>query len=148
MSRSAQNVVSSPVKPSTETLGRPPTARRSMASRSSAVNSRCLDWLTPTATTTSSKSDAARSTMSRCPLVTGSNDPGQTARRTGPPRGPSGTGWDRLHVGGVNVPEHGLAVLLLPAAGEALGPQRLGRPRSALDDHHRARDEPALVVLC
>ena len=33
--------------------------------------------------------------MSRCPLVTGSNDPGQTARRTGPPRAGSGDGLGR-----------------------------------------------------
>ena len=57
--------------------------RVSIAMRSSAEKRRLLDLFTPTATTTSSKSCEALETMSRCPLVTGSNDPGQTALRTG-----------------------------------------------------------------
>ena len=80
--RSWQNVVSSPVKPATVTLSSPAVACSSIASRSSAVKSRFLDLFTPTATITSSKRVAARRTMSRCPLVTGSNDPGHTARLT------------------------------------------------------------------
>ena len=63
-----------------------------MSIRSSAENSRLLDLLTPTATTTSSNSAEARVTMSMCPLVTGSNDPGQTARRTG--YSSLGVAWD------------------------------------------------------
>src|SRR5262249_27753819 len=113
--------------------------------RSSGVNSRLLLTLVPTATTTSSNSVAARRTMSRCPNVAGSNDPGQAARRTGPP-GLLEVRYGWLLVGGVNVPEHGLAVLLLPPPGEPGGPGRLGAARPALDDDHRAGDQPLLVA--
>src|SRR6476469_8750952 len=137
MPRSAQNVVSSPSKPSTCTLGNSPQTSRSISIRASGVNRRFFDLLTPTATTTSSKSPEAREMMSRCPLVTGSKDPGQTARRTGLLLG----GWRGR---GVTVPKHGLAVALLPDAGEALGPLRLGAARGALDDDEGARHQPGV----
>lgn len=52
----------------------------SISMRSSSVNMPFLDLFTSTATTTSSNSGAVRPMMSRCPFVTGSNEPGQTAR--------------------------------------------------------------------
>src|SRR3712207_9421702 len=105
-----------------------------MVSRSSGLNSRFFDLLTPTATTTSSKRAAARWTMSRWPLVTGSNEPGQTARLTGAPRTPSRR---------VTVPKRGLAVPLAARDAEPVRPRGLRAARGALDDDHRARDEPA-----
>src|SRR3954463_14164659 len=122
-----------------------------MAIRSSAVNRRCFDLFTPTATMTSSKSVAARSTMSRCPLVTGSNDPGHTAffkvfpgspRKGAAPRAarPSHdfVGWSR----GVTVPKRGLAVPLAALGLDPGRPVRLGAARRALDDHHRTGHQP------
>src|SRR3712207_9359990 len=50
--------------------------------RSSTVNSPALPGFTRTATTSSSYRAAARLTTSTWPFVTGSNDPGQTARLT------------------------------------------------------------------
>ena len=47
-----------------------------IAIRSSAVNSGVLRGLARTATTTESNTVSARATMSRCPLVIGSNEPG------------------------------------------------------------------------
>ena len=64
MSRSWQKSVSSPEKPSTLTLGHGSTASRSMSMRSSGLKSRFFEAFTPTATTTSSKSRAARPMMS------------------------------------------------------------------------------------
>ena len=77
-----QKSVSSPENDSTRTLSKPAQACSSIAIRSSAENIRLLDGFTPTAITTSSNSFDARPTMSRWPSVTGSNDPGQTARCT------------------------------------------------------------------
>ena len=82
MPRSWQKVVSRPVKPSTLTFGKSRQTSLSMSMRSSAENSRLFDLFTPTATTTSSKRKDALDTMSMCPFVTGSNDPGHTALRT------------------------------------------------------------------
>ena len=72
----------------------------------------------------------------------------------GAAHGASWTGWTpgrdavlALVLSGVNVPEHGLAVLLLPAVAQALAarPARV-RARAALDDHHRAGHQPAAVA--
>jgi aspartate/methionine/tyrosine aminotransferase len=52
------------------------------------VKSGCLSGFTSTATTTRSNRCALRSTISTCPFVSGSNEPGNTARRPlggGPP---------------------------------------------------------------
>ena len=54
--------------------------------RSSTEKSPALPGLTRTATTSSSYRAAARLMTSTCPLVTGSNEPGQTARLTGSDR--------------------------------------------------------------
>src|SRR5690606_41980446 len=56
---------SSPVKPATRTFGRSAVAVSSMPRRSSGEKKRLLDTFTPAATITSSKSPAARRTMSR-----------------------------------------------------------------------------------
>ncbi len=53
--------------------------------RSATLNRPCLFGFTVTATVTSSNRLAARPMMSRCPLVTGSKEPGQTTLRTIPP---------------------------------------------------------------
>src|SRR4051794_35373000 len=106
-----------------------------MSTRSSALNSRLFDLFTPTATTTSSNREAARETMSTCPLVTGSKDPGHAARRTRTP----------LLVacsGGVTVPKRGLAVAPGPVPHQPLGPHRLGAAAGPLHDHESGRGEP------
>src|SRR5689334_9531625 len=123
-----------------------------MSSRSSRLNSPLLLWLMSTATTTSSKSPAARPMMSRCPFVTGSKEPGQTARlmigdrtkATLASRARAEIDLPRSHVVGACVPEHRLAV---PAAaqGRVAGrPANLGPARRSLDHDDRARGEPAL----
>src|SRR5690606_21531915 len=72
---------SSPGIRTTRTPGWSATARANSSTRVSASSSGVLPALTPTATTTSSNIARARRTTSRCPRVTGSNDPGQTATR-------------------------------------------------------------------
>ena len=107
--------------------------------------------LTPTATTTSSKSLAARPTMSRWPLVTGSNDPGQTARRTGvlpccrvgggsgPVSGSAGPRWrDRTKAWSRRSASCGSSSM----PGGQVTTVRLRRP---FDDHQGTRHEPAVV---
>ena len=54
-------------------------AARANSTRMSTASKGCFAELWATATMTSANSDRARRTMSRCPRVTGSNDPGQTA---------------------------------------------------------------------
>src|SRR5690606_24655471 len=76
---------SSPGIRTTRTPGWSATARANSSTRVSASSSGVLPALTPTATTTSSNIARARRTTSRCPRVTGSNDPGQTATRAMPP---------------------------------------------------------------
>lgn len=82
ISRCLQKSTRRPWKDSTSTLPKPAVTSRISSIRSSTVNSPCLDWLIITATCTTSYSFEARPMMSRCPLVMGSKDPGQTARRT------------------------------------------------------------------
>src|SRR3954468_20832822 len=121
-----------------------------MSSRSSMLNRPLLLWLMSTATTTSSKSRQARPMMSRWPLVTGSNEPGQTARlmigdRTKTiltSRARAEIRLPRSHVVGARVPEHGLAVAAR-AQGRVSGrPVHLGSPRQSLDDDDRAGGQP------
>src|SRR3954451_17476816 len=165
MSRSWQNVVSSPSNPATVTLGNSAHTFSSIAIRSSAVNRRArdLDLFTPTATTTSSKSSEALEMMSMWPLVTGSKEPGHTALRTvsllvvglvvGVVIGRSSPGSRVvsrvvsciLAQTGAKVPEHRLAVLLRPVAHEALGPRGFHATGGALDDQHGAWGDPAVV---
>src|SRR5450432_1258853 len=59
-----------------------------MSMRSSRVNRPCFALFTITATVTSSYSFEALAMMSRCPLVTGSKEPGQTALCTREPPQP------------------------------------------------------------
>ena len=72
------------------TLGNTPVTSSSMPIRSSTVNRLRLLLFTSTATTTSSNSPAARPTMSRCPLVTGSKEPGADGAPHGARRYPAG----------------------------------------------------------
>src|SRR5918993_298817 len=101
--------------------------------------------LTPMATTTSSKSPAARPTMSRWPLVTGSKDPGQTARRMrdslrgGAPE----RVWSGCR-GGVTVPKRGLAVALRAVRHDPVRPGHLTALGGALHDHQRTGHQPAV----
>ncbi len=59
----------------------------SISMRSSTVNRLDLRLLISTPTVTSSNSADARVKTSMCPLVTGSNDPGQTALTMRSPQG-------------------------------------------------------------
>ena len=93
MPRSRQKSTSRPLKLSTTTLGHAAVTSCSISMRSSTVNRPAFDPLYATITVTSSNSVAARPMMSRCPLVTGSNDPGQTALRTAPLPSPQGVPW-------------------------------------------------------
>ena len=77
-----QKSTSSPRNDSIRTLGRFLVTSRRISMRSSMENSPCFVWFTSTATITSSNRRDDRSMMSRCPRVTGSKDPGQTARLT------------------------------------------------------------------
>jgi hypothetical protein len=61
---SRQKSVSRPSKPAIRTFGYGALASVSISMRSSGLNSRFFDALTPTATTTSSKSREAREMMS------------------------------------------------------------------------------------
>src|SRR5919107_1437598 len=116
--------------------------------RSSGLNRRRFEAFTPTATTTSSNSVDARTMMSMCPLVTGSNDPGHAARRTAYSFGPGsvcigGIGGHRGIACGsagvrgrcATVPKQGLAVLAHPVADEPVRPLERGAPTRALHDH-------------
>src|SRR6185437_6761537 len=123
-----------------------------MSSRSSSLNRPLLLWLISTATTTSSNSRDARPMMSRCPLVTGSNEPGQTARLTIgdrtkailASRARAKIRLPRSHVVGASVPEHGLAVAAA-AQGPVPGRPPHRRPAGrALDHDHGAGGQPAL----
>src|SRR4051794_613524 len=152
MSFCSQNVVSSPSNPATLTLGKSAHASLSMDIRSSALKRRALAFalLTPIATITSSKSCDARETMSMCPLVTGSKEPGQTALRTCVllSRRGGGAAVTARVMNGVrnaqNVPEHCLAVLLPPSQHEALGPRGFHATRSPLHHDSTAGHHPVV----
>src|SRR4051794_25358736 len=149
MPRSSQNVVSRPSNDATLTLGKSAQTFSSIEIRSSAVNSRPrdLDLLTPTATTTSSKSCEALEMMSMWPLVTGSNEPGQTARRITRSWSSGcviGVTMARRVGIGANVPEHGLAVRPFALAHQPLWPDRLPAARRPLHDEHEPRGQPVM----
>src|SRR5919112_4574686 len=115
--------------------------------RSSGLNRRRFEAFTPTATTTSSKSVDARTMMSMCPLVTGSNDPGQAARRTMYSFRSRVTWrpWASL-AGCATVPKQGLAVLPHPVAHEPVRPLQLRPPARPLHHHQRVPGEPVVVA--
>lgn len=77
--RLVQKSTSIPSSSSTVTFGQGAQTSRSMATRSSALNSERLLALRPTATTTCSTRAAVRPITSRWPRVTGSKEPGQAA---------------------------------------------------------------------
>src|SRR5690606_35035583 len=133
---------SSPVKPATRTFGRSAVAVSSMPRRSSGEKKRLLETFTPAATITSSKSPAARRTMSRWPLVTGSYEPGQTARRTCRSSSGDGGRLGGLLRRGVTVPKRGLPVLLLAPGLEAVGPGQRRSTLAPFHHHERLRHEP------
>src|SRR3954469_24625219 len=110
--------------------------------RSSGLNMRRFEAFTPTATTTSSNSVDARTMMSMCPLVTGSNDPGHAARRTGTPL---------LLLclslpGGGTVPKQGLAVLLRALPDEARRPLEVGAATGPLHHHECVVRHPVEIA--
>ena len=120
-----------------------------MPIRSSTVNRLRLLLFTSTATTTSSNSPDARPTMSRCPLVTGSKEPGQTARLMGrdatPPVSPRVDRdvlmrRDVLHDPHV---QDGVAVAPLAQGDQRRRPREGGAP-AALDDDDRVGRQPAV----
>src|SRR5262245_27240167 len=113
--RSRQKSTKRPSKLSKWTLGNSAVTSASIASRSSTLNRLFFDGLTTTATVTSSNSPEAAATMSRCPVVIGSNDPGQTALCTEVLLLPRITG-------SATVPKHGLAVAPLAQGLDPLGP--------------------------
>src|SRR3954453_16322886 len=104
-------------------FGRSAVTSRIISTRSSGSNSRFLDTLTPTTTMISSNSGLTRSMTSRCPQVTGSNEPGQTARLTV---------GDRTKA----VPEHGVAVTTRPVGLHPVRPAGLRVTRGTFDDQH------------
>ena len=83
--------------------------------------------------------------MSRCPLVTGSNEPGQTTRRTRT-HAPVDDGCRRPVACGATVPERGFAVTAGPVRRVPGGPGERAGPGGALDHDQRAGREPAVVA--
>src|SRR6185503_19249743 len=73
------NSVRSPENPTTSTFFMSPSTSRAIAMRSSSVKNGCFALLSAIASTTLSKSVAARRTRSSWPRVSGSNVPGYTA---------------------------------------------------------------------
>src|SRR5665811_1595135 len=121
---SAQKSTSRPWKESTRTLSNFAVTSRNMSRRSSIVNRPSFVSLTSTATVTSSNRFEARSTMSKCPLVTGSNDPGHTTL-----------------VMAVTVPKDRVAIFLLLARLDSVGPAQTVALR-AFDNDERFRSRP------
>src|SRR4029453_15321126 len=80
-----QKSTSRPPKSGTSTLPHCAHSSVNISTRASGVKSAFFEMLVPPATVTWSTTRAVRWITSRCPCVTGSKDPGQTARVTAPP---------------------------------------------------------------
>src|SRR5665811_39920 len=130
MSCSAQKSTSRPLKKSTFTLSNFAVTSRNISSRSSIVNRPCFVSLTSTATVTASNRFEARSTMSMCPLVTGSKDPGHTTL-----------------VMAVTVPKGRFAVFLLLDPLDTAGPFKVVA-LGAFDHNERVRSRPRRFTQC
>src|SRR4051812_26635780 len=132
------------------TLAKGAATSSSMPIRSSTVNRLRLLLFTSTATTTSSNSPAARPTMSRWPFVTGSKEPGQTARlmgRDATRRKGRGAAWRSRALSGVpRRVQDRVAVAPLADRGQWRRPGERCGGAGALDDHHRLVGQPAARV--